>query len=308
MDTSKPPLSLDEKFSTTRILTKEKPVIKNNPDDKSETVLFLPKVEGRKAEGGLRIRGYFKKSLPDKPLITVVTVVFNGEEHLDQAILSVLNQSYDNVEYIIIDGGSTDKTIEIIKKYENAIDYWVSEPDKGIYDAMNKGVFCTKGEYILHLNSDDFLEDNVLVKIVKEIEKNQGFDVYHGSFLIHTDEKNSIKKVGHGFLPTSIPAYQPATFVRLSAINKREWFDAKYKIAADFKFFKELQLQGLKFLRLDLLITHFAVGGASSDNKLRMSELKAILIELNYPKITVNLLIYRIQIVEYFLSLKTRLY
>jgi cellulose synthase/poly-beta-1,6-N-acetylglucosamine synthase-like glycosyltransferase len=82
--------------------------------NKFETVLFLPPVEGRKAEGGLRKQGYFKKSLPDKPLITVITVVFNGDQYLEQTILSVLNQTHDNVEYIIIDGGSTDKTLEII--------------------------------------------------------------------------------------------------------------------------------------------------------------------------------------------------
>ena len=102
-------------YSTTQLLTKEIPVLKDSTEDKLETVLFLLENKSRKAEGGLRTKGYFKKSYPDKPLISIVTVVYNGEKFLEEAIESVLNQNYDNIEYIIIDGGSTDKTIDIIK-------------------------------------------------------------------------------------------------------------------------------------------------------------------------------------------------
>ena len=84
----------------------------------------------------------------DSPLITVVTVVFNDVQHIEETILSVVNQTYPNIEYIIIDGGSTDGTVDIIKKYEERIAYWVSEPDQGIYDAMNKGIQKATGEWI----------------------------------------------------------------------------------------------------------------------------------------------------------------
>ena len=125
--------TLSPDYSTTRLVTREAPTIEEAPNTAFKTVLFLPEGEGRQNEGGLRTQGYFKHSLPDKPLITVITVVFNGEKYLEETILSVINQTYDNVEYIIIDGGSTDGTLDIISKYEYAIDYWVSEKDNGIY-------------------------------------------------------------------------------------------------------------------------------------------------------------------------------
>ena len=89
-------LSLDEGYSTTRLLTQEKPQIINTPEDKFETVLFLPEGENRKGEGGLRTKGYFKKSFDDKPLISIITVVFNGEKYLEETIQSVINQTYRN--------------------------------------------------------------------------------------------------------------------------------------------------------------------------------------------------------------------
>ena len=148
MNTIDEMICIDKNYSTTRLLTREQPSIENNPEDKFESVLFLPEGEDRKGDGGLRTKGLFKTGLADKPLVTVVTVVFNGEKHLEETIQSVINQTYDNVEYIIIDGGSTDGTVDIIKKYEDKISYWISESDKGISDAFNKGVTSVTGEYI----------------------------------------------------------------------------------------------------------------------------------------------------------------
>lgn len=118
-------ISLDDKYSTTRLVFNDKCLIVNEKEDNS--TFLLPEGEDRKGEGGLRTKGYFKKSYKGKPLISIITVVYNGEKYLEETIQSVINQTYENVEYIIIDGGSTDGTLEIIKKYEDKIDYWVSE-------------------------------------------------------------------------------------------------------------------------------------------------------------------------------------
>jgi glycosyltransferase involved in cell wall biosynthesis len=153
---------LNPQYSTTRMVTRQC----IQPTAKVQGMMFLPPNPIREGQGGLRTKGFFKQSLPDKPLISVITVVFMGEKHLEETIQSVINQTYDNVEYIIIDGGSTDGTLDIISKYDEQIDYWVSEPDNGIYDAMNKAIKLANGQWISMMNcSDTFNEDNILQHI-----------------------------------------------------------------------------------------------------------------------------------------------
>src|SRR3990172_7180600 len=109
-----------------------------------------------KSEGGLRTKGIYRKSQEERPLISVITVVYNGAKYIEQTIQSVINQTYDNIEYIIVDGASTDNTLKIINKYEDRIDYWISEADSGLWNAMNKGVRLATGDILNFLNSDDF--------------------------------------------------------------------------------------------------------------------------------------------------------
>jgi glycosyltransferase involved in cell wall biosynthesis len=207
----------------------------HKPEDKFETVLFLPEGEGRKGEGGLRTQGYFKQSQEGKPLITVVTVVFNGEKFLEETILSVINQTYDNVEYIIIDGGSTDGTLDIIKKYEHAIDYWVSEKDKGIYDAMNKGLDLATGEWINFMNADDYFIDlNVLDSIAFN-----GTDLIYGNIILKDNEyfTRSGSMVNIDTLLYKNICHHQASFTRKKAFKAVGRFDDSLKIAADYDFF-----------------------------------------------------------------------
>ena len=129
-----------------------------------------------KLEGGLKIKDLFKKKSENKkPLVSIVTPVYNGEKYLEETIQSIINQTYDNIEYIIIDGGSTDKTLDIIKKYEDKIAYWVSEPDKGMYDGINKGFKLANGKIFAWLNADDKYYHSaveIVVKIFNKYPKN----------------------------------------------------------------------------------------------------------------------------------------
>tara|TARA_Y100000389_G_C17468154_1_gene527670 strand:- start:3387 stop:4172 length:786 start_codon:yes stop_codon:yes gene_type:complete len=114
------------------------------------------------------------KSCDNNPLVSIVTVVLNGEKYLEQTIQSVINQTYKNKEYIIIDGGSTDGTLEIIKKYEDKISYWISEKDNGIGDAFNKGVKISKGTYInFQGHGDGFISPDTLDKIFRNVDSNK---------------------------------------------------------------------------------------------------------------------------------------
>lgn len=130
-----------------------------------------------------------------KLLISVVTVCYNAADTIEKTMLSVLNQTYHDIEYIIIDGGSTDGTVEIIRKYADRIAYWVSEPDKGIYDAMNKGIKVATGEWINFMNAgDEFVDANVLDKLffAKTVAN---VDVIYGNTLMKYTEGISFTKV-----------------------------------------------------------------------------------------------------------------
>ncbi|WP_430906522.1 glycosyltransferase family 2 protein [Maribacter sp. 2-571] len=114
------------------------------------------------------------------PLVSIITVVFNGEKYLLQTIDSVKEQTYPNLEYIIVDGGSTDRTLSIIKQNEDFISRWISEPDKGLYDAMNKGISMAKGEIVGMINSDDWYETNAVQLVVEEYRRNPEKKIFHG--------------------------------------------------------------------------------------------------------------------------------
>ncbi|HKC67578.1 MAG TPA: glycosyltransferase family 2 protein, partial [Bacteroidia bacterium] len=137
-------------------------------------------------QGGIRLKGAEKQSGSGNPLVSVITVVYNGAKHLEQTINSVLDQEYKNVEYIIIDGGSADGTIDIIKRYEDKVDYWQSERDGGIYFAMNKGISLAKGELIGILNADDFYLPDTVRKVV-DADKFAKADIYYGDMQYVTE-------------------------------------------------------------------------------------------------------------------------
>lgn len=265
---------LNAEYSTTRIVTKEQPRIENSPSSKVQTELFLPAHPKRQGEGGLRTKGYFKKSFSDKPLISIITIVFNGQAYLEQTIQSVLNQTYDNVEYIIIDGGSTDDTVDTVRKYERVIDYWVSEPDSGISGAFNKGVITSTGEWLNFMNCGDrFSSANVIQDFVGKIDNNA--DVIFGKVNV-VDNKGSVllthgsifngKKFARGWM---IP--HQSTFHNKFYFQRYGLFDERLKIVMDYELL--LRKRSLSAVFIDKTFSNMLDGGVGyTEDYLRLKE------------------------------------
>jgi glycosyltransferase involved in cell wall biosynthesis len=206
------------------------------------------------------------------PLISIITVVYNGASILEETILSVINQTYDNVEYIIIDGKSTDGTIDIIKKYEDKIALWSSERDSGIYDAMNKGIDKATGEWINFMNAgDSFASPNVLESIF--YNHSYDVDVIYGDVLYLNNNKGEIliQPADLSNLWKGMRFVHQSSFVRTS-LMKEYHYDTNYKIAADYNFLFQLYHQHYRFLYIPISISRFAAGGLSDNNPKGIKE------------------------------------
>lgn len=198
--------------------------------------------------------------------VSILTVVYNGVGIIEETILSVLDQSYNNIEYIIIDGGSTDGTLDIIKKYESKLSLWVSEPDKGIYDAMNKGVSLCNGDWLLFMNcGDSFYDKEVLTNIFKSGHENS--DVIYGAVNCFDKFKEVIIKPDKvDKLNYKMIFCHQSSLVRRNLLLRNP-FDLNYKIAADYNLFYNLYTAGSKFTEVPLCIANYEVGsGISSRN------------------------------------------
>lgn len=222
-------VELDNQYSTTRRVIKINQSTGICRISNAKNTSSPPEGANSNEEGGLRTQGYFKRSYSDKPLISIITVVYNGEQYLEQAIQSVVNQTYDNVEYIIIDGGSTDATLDIIKKYDGVIDYWISELDNGVYDAMNKGIKLFQGDYVLFMGCDDSLYD-VLHKVVGLFNKKSLS--YYGSVVL---SKNNKKYDGRFYSLKLFLKNIPHQAIFYSRLVFDEFdFNVKYVAVADY--------------------------------------------------------------------------
>jgi glycosyltransferase involved in cell wall biosynthesis len=276
--------SLDAAYSTTRQVTKKRPVFEKQPSDKFESVLFLPEGDGRQGEGGLRTQGFFKTSLKDKPLITVITDVFNGEQYLEETILSVINQTYDNVEYIIIDGGSTDNTLDIIKKYEHAIDYWVSEKDNGIYDAFNKAITLTLGEYYNIVGSDDVLFESAIEQVVGETLKNSDVDfVVASTFVGDTLSRGMRANLGWLGAGRMVNSHSVGMVIKTTCHHEVGLYSTKYRLCSDGLFIKKLFSSKLVAYSSNVIMGRFSLDGVSNNN-LALGLCEGFMIQLETEK------------------------
>lgn len=233
-----------------------------------------------------------------KPLVSVITVVLNGEKYIETAIKSVINQSYNKIEYILIDGGSTDTTLDIIKKYEENIDYWISEPDKGLYDAMNKGIKVASGNLIGILNSDDWYYLDSVEKIVNEYNKNSEIGLFHGILSIYdsnkifiTDKKPKLNMKMSKYFTT--PFKHPTCFVNRSVYIDIGLYDLKYSLLADYDFMLRLLKEKISTVYISKPITNLLRVGLTSGSEgiSGIEELKSILLKHTKSRLSVIFII-----------------
>ncbi len=263
-----------EKYATTIHLSEQVPTI-------DRTFLTMLAAAGQ-TQGGLRTQGLFKNIDTDLPLISIVTVVYNGEKYLEQTIQSVINQSYENLEYIIVDGGSIDRTLEIIAKYDSYINYWVSAPDNGIYNAMNKGTQLATGSHVLHLNADDLLFEPSCLEFLALAD----FQDNHMRSILKVDldngqvEKDLVSIIGNSlaenvtysspFLKVSRTMMAHSGFV--GKINAAIIFNEDYFVSSDtVMLISKFKTESVRLSARVLSI--FRSGGASSNNKVILAEM-----------------------------------
>jgi glycosyltransferase involved in cell wall biosynthesis len=216
--------------------------------------------------GGIYSIGKKRKiSLPGQPLITIITVVFNGQDTLNQAIESILSQTYSNIDFFIIDGGSHDDTINIIKSKEAQISLWLSEKDNGIFYAMNKAIDLIEDEdsYVLFINADDYLADTQVIERVASQINNHDF--IYGKVMLKSNELEV--PVGElqtrNSLSTGMIQHQ-ATFTRKSIFTKFGYFDTGYKIVSDYEFAVRVFSSNSKTLFINQVVSVMRMGGVSS--------------------------------------------
>ncbi len=223
-------------------------------------------------EGGNRVKKIKKKFDEKKPIISIITVVLNGEKHLEECFKSLYKQKYTNFEHIVIDGGSTDRSIEIIKANENKIEYWCQKKDHGIYDAFNLGMQLCKGDYIGFLNSDDFYTDDAFIHLENYIKKYPEKDFIFGSVKKHWG-------ILHGYKPYKIKwswgfysSHSTGFFIKLNSAKIVGLYNLKYKYSSDYDYFYRMivehKLKGVGS-RKEELFGNFRRGGFSSKVNFR---------------------------------------
>ncbi len=204
--------------------------------------------------------------MKSKPLITIVTVTYNAEEYLERTIKSVIEQDYKNIEYIIIDGGSSDGTIDIIKKYEKFISSWISEKDEGIFYAMNKGIDLSTGEWINFLNAGDTYIDKTIITSLFN-QKNEDTDIVLSHTQI-TNEKINTSSIFYADINKiykTTPCFHQSQFVKRSILNKYKYI-TDYRIVCDYDLMINCFQQNMKFQVIDLVTVNFLFGGFSAEN------------------------------------------
>lgn len=207
-----------------------------------------------------------------KPKISIITVCYNSEAHLEEAIQSVVNQPYENKEYIIIDGGSKDHTMDIVNKYRDKITYVVSEPDKGISDAFNKGIMAATGDIIGICNSDDILADDILMKIAEAYDTD--VDIYRTNEVIkdfETGEEFLMKPtLEFPKVPYTSVVCHMGCFISKKAYEKYGMYDVECRYVMDWELMRRFSYNNATYKYIPVVCGYFRKGGTSQDNEKKM--------------------------------------
>lgn len=202
--------------------------------------------------------------------VSIITVCFNSCKTLERTLHSVLSQSHQDYEYIIVDGASTDGTLELIRRFKPLFAgrlRYISEPDNGIYDAMNKGIRMATGEMIGILNSDDWYDENALAEAVAHIQPECPYQVVYGVGAIHDEEGDLVKIhfISAKGLKKGEMIFHPASFVTAETYKKFGMFDLQYHIVGDLDFMMRLEKTGqVSFIPVLKVLAHFSKGGIST--------------------------------------------
>lgn len=219
--------------------------------------------------GGLKSAGKRKAGSPNQPVVTVVTSVLNGEQTLEETIQSVLQQTYPNVEYIIVDGASKDGTVALLSRYSDSIDYWISEPDRGIYDAWNKGLGYARGDWVIFVGADDQLTPTAIESLVNAALKDAGpADFVCGKVEMLRDGQVT-RTIGAAWSWRKFRRYM--SIAHSGGMHRAEYFkrfgrfDSSYRICGDYELLLRAGQQ-LKVVFVDTVVTRMRMGGVSNAN------------------------------------------
>ncbi len=222
----------------------------------------------------------------DNVRVSIITVSYNSEKTIKRTIESVLHQTYQNIEYIVIDGASVDRTVDIVKKFESDFEgrlIWVSEPDRGIYDAMNKGIKKASGDLIGILNSDDYYELDAVENMVRALGKEKYQILYGFMRTLRNGEEYSIAIQTHKDLRNGMIAH-PSCFVTKQTYDDLGMYDTKYKSVADYDFMLRMfDCKEVIFKPVYKLIANFEQGGMCSTT---MAWLELLELQKEYGIIT----------------------
>ena len=199
------------------------------------------------------------------PVISIVTPTYNAACYLEQTLRSVSDQEYPRLEYVVVDGGSTDGTLDIIRSHDGLISRWISEPDEGISDAFNKGVRMATGEIVGIINADDYYHPGALAAVAQAAQDHPAADIYYGDAIHERFDGGGAfrfrpkRDIGK-YIWRRMPVSHPATFVRRSAYERYGLFDLRYELAMDYDLMLRMYRGGARFCYVDAILSHYRYG------------------------------------------------